>query len=50
MIEFLREFFDFLIKRKKYWLYPCFIILLLFGILIVFTQGTAVAPFIYTIF
>ena len=40
MIEFLREFFDFLTKRKKYWLYPCHIFL--FGILIVFTQGMAV--------
>ena len=50
MLEFFKEFLDFLIARKKIWLFPCFIILLLFGTLIVLTQGTAVAPFIYTIF
>jgi len=50
MIEFLKEFIDFLKVRKKYWLLPIFIILLLFGMLIVVTQGTSVAPFIYTIF
>jgi len=49
-MEFLKEFFSFLIKRKKYWLFPILIVLVLFGILIVLTQGTAVAPFIYTIF
>tara|TARA_B100000242_G_scaffold264983_1_gene212879 strand:- start:686 stop:838 length:153 start_codon:yes stop_codon:yes gene_type:complete len=50
MIEFLKEFWDFLKVRKKYWLFPIFIILFLFGALIVLTQGTVVAPFIYTIF
>ena len=50
MIEFLKEFSDFLKVRKKYWLLPILIILLLFGVLIVLSQGTAVAPFIYTIF
>ena len=50
MIEFLKEFLEFLKIRKKYWLYPIIIILALFGILIVLTQGTAVAPFIYTLF
>ncbi len=50
MIEFLKEFWDFLKIRKKYWLFPIFIILFLFGALIVLTQGTVVAPFIYTIF
>tara|TARA_B100000989_G_C19527500_1_gene467713 strand:- start:1617 stop:1769 length:153 start_codon:yes stop_codon:yes gene_type:complete len=50
MIEFLKEFWDFLRIRKKYWLFPIFIILFLFGALIVLTQGTVVAPFIYTIF
>ena len=50
MIEFLREFWSFLKIRKKYWLLPIIIILLIFGILIVLTQGTVIAPFIYTIF
>ena len=50
MIEFIKEFFEFLKVRKKYWLLPIVIILGLFGFLIVLTQGTAVAPFIYTIF
>ena len=50
MIEFLKEFLYFLKVRKKYWLFPIFIILVLLGSLIVLSQGTAVAPFIYTIF
>ena len=50
MIEFLKEFLYFLKVRKKYWLLPILIILVLFGSLIVLSQGTAVAPFIYTIF
>ena len=50
MIELLKEFWEFLKIRKKYWLLPIFIILILFGSLIVLSQGTAVAPFIYTIF
>ena len=50
MIEFLKEFCDFLKVRKKYWLLPILIVLVLFGTLIVLSQGTAVAPFIYTIF
>jgi hypothetical protein len=50
MIEFLKEFLDFLKIRKKYWLLPILIFLVLFGALIVLSQGTAVAPFIYTIF
>ena len=50
MIEFFKEFLDFLKTRKKYWLFPIFIVLALFGVLIALTQGTAVAPFIYTIF
>ena len=47
---FLREFWNFLRVRKKFWLLPILIMMLLFGGLIVLTQGTAVAPFIYTIF
>ena len=50
MIEFFKEFWDFFKVRKKYWLLPIFIVLVLFGFLIVLSQGTAVAPFIYTIF
>ena len=47
---FFLEFWEFLKVRKKYWLLPILILLALFGALIVLTQGTAVAPFIYTIF
>ena len=50
MIEFLKEFWEFIKFRKKYWLLPILVFLVLFGGLIVFTQGTVVAPFIYTIF
>lgn len=50
MLDFLKEFFDFLIERKKFWLFPIMFVLLFFGVLIVLTQGTAIAPFIYTIF
>ena len=49
-MDFLKEFWDFIKVRKKYWLLPILIILVLFGSLIVLTQGTAIAPFIYTIF
>jgi hypothetical protein len=50
MIDFLKEFWEFLSERKKYWLLPIIIVLALFGVLIVMSQGSAVAPFIYTIF
>jgi hypothetical protein len=50
MIDLFKEFWEFIKVRKKYWLLPIFIILILFGTLIVLSQGTAVAPFIYTIF
>ena len=49
-MDFIKEFWEFLKIRKKYWLLPIIIVLVLFGSLIVLTQGTAVAPFIYTIF
>lgn len=49
-MSFLREFWAFLRVRKKFWLLPILIALLIFGALIVLTQGSAVAPFIYTIF
>tara|TARA_Y100000590_G_C14832589_1_gene680729 strand:+ start:246 stop:398 length:153 start_codon:yes stop_codon:yes gene_type:complete len=50
MISFIKEFWDFLKERKKYWLFPIIIVLALFGTLIVLSQGSALAPFIYTIF
>ena len=50
MLSFIKEFWDFLKERKKYWLLPILIVLGLFGALIVLSQGSAVAPFIYTIF
>jgi len=49
-MEFLKEFWQFLRVRKKYWLLPILIVLLIFGGLIILAQGSAVAPFIYTIF
>ena len=49
-MSFIKEFWEFLKVRKKYWLLPIIIVLVLFGGLIVLTQGSAVAPFIYTIF
>ena len=50
MINFLKEFLEFLMERKKYWLLPIIIVLAFFGVLIVLSQGSAVAPFVYTIF
>ena len=49
-ISILIEFCEFLKVRKKWWLAPIIIFLVLFGTLIVLTEGTAIAPFIYTIF
>ena len=49
-MSFLKEFWIFLRTRKKYWLMPVFVVLALVGGLIVLTQGTAIAPFIYTLF
>ena len=49
-MQFLKEFFEFLKVRKKYWLLPIIIVLVLFGGLIILSQGSAIAPFIYTIF
>lgn len=46
----LKEFMEFLGTRKRYWLTPIIIILALLGFLIVFTESSAVAPFIYTLF
>ena len=49
-MAFLREFWKFLRARKKYWLMPILIMMVLLGALIVLAQGSAVAPFIYTLF
>jgi hypothetical protein len=49
-MEFLKDLWGFLRVRKKYWMLPLILILLLFGVLIVLTTGTAIAPFIYTLF
>ena len=49
-MSFLIEFYKFMMARKKFWLLPILITLLIFGGFVVVTQGTAVAPFIYTIF
>lgn len=50
MGDFLMELWAFMRERKKFWLLPILLVLLLFGTLIVLTQGSAVAPFIYTLF
>ncbi len=49
-MSFLAEIWKFLRVRKKFWLLPIMIMMLVFGGLIVLTQGSAVAPFIYTLF
>ena len=49
-MDFVKEFINFLIIKKKYWLIPILIVLVLFGGLIILSQGSVVAPFIYTIF
>jgi hypothetical protein len=50
MLELLKDLWGFMKVRKKFWLAPIIIILLLLGALIVLSQGSAVAPFIYTLF
>lgn len=49
-MSFLAELWSFMRVRKKFWLMPIFIMMVLLGGLIVLTQGSAIAPFIYTIF
>ena len=49
-LSILSEFWDFMKIRKKWWLMPIVIFLLLIGIMLVLTEGSAVAPFIYTLF
>jgi hypothetical protein len=50
MMDLLKDLWGFLKVRKKFWMLPIILILLLFGALIVLTSGSAIAPFIYTIF
>jgi len=50
MLEFLSDLWTFMRERKKYWLAPIVIVMVLLGGLLIFAQGSAVAPFIYTLF
>ncbi|HOI51239.1 DUF5989 family protein [Azonexus caeni] len=50
MLELLKDLWAFMQVRKKYWLAPVIIVLLLLGGLLVLSQGSAIAPFIYTLF
>jgi hypothetical protein len=50
MMEFIKDLWDFMKERKKFWLAPIILVMLLLGVLIVVAQGSAVAPFIYTLF
>jgi len=50
LIDFLKELWAFMRERKKFWLLPIVLVLMLLGALIVLTQGSAIAPFIYTLF
>jgi hypothetical protein len=50
MMSLLAELWDFMKTRKKFWLLPIVVVMLLLGALLIFAQGSAVAPFIYTIF
>jgi hypothetical protein len=49
-MEFLKELWHFMRVRKKYWLLPLLLVMAVFGGLVLLTQGSAVAPFIYTLF
>ncbi len=50
MFDLLKDLWSFMRERKKFWLAPIILLLLMLGALIVLTQGSAVAPFIYTLF
>ena len=50
MLEILKEFWSFLKERKKFWLIPVVVALLLVGSLLILAQGSVIAPFIYTLF
>ena len=49
-MSMIKELWAFLRARKKYWLWPVFIVMAMLGVLIVLAQGSAIAPFIYTLF
>jgi hypothetical protein len=49
-MAFVKELFEFLLARKKFWLVPIVVMMAFFGGLVVLTKGSAVAPFIYTLF
>lgn len=49
-LSILREIWDFIRHKKRYWLVPIILILVLIGLLLVLTEGSAIAPFIYTLF
>jgi hypothetical protein len=49
-MEFLKDLWGFMKVRKKFWLLPIILFMLLFGVLIVLTGGSAIAPFIYAVF
>jgi len=50
MIDLIKDLWEFMRDRKKFWLAPIVIVMVLLGVLIVLAQGSAVAPFIYTLF
>ena len=50
MMDFLKDLWGFMRERKKFWLVPIILVMVLLGVLIVVAQGSAVAPFIYTLF
>ena len=50
MLELIKDLWGFMRERKKFWLAPIIIVMLLLGALLIFAQGSAVAPFIYTLF
>ncbi len=50
MIEFLNDLWAFMRQRKKFWLAPVILLLVLMGVLLVLTEGTVLSPFIYTLF
>lgn len=49
-MEFIKDMLQFFMQRKKFWLLPLVLVLLLFGVLVVMTSGSAIAPFIYSVF
>ena len=49
-MDFLKDLLQFFTQRKKFWLLPLVLVLLLFGVLVVMTSGSAIAPFIYSVF